>query len=162
MGLTLFRLPQPNWLGDPPYMIPALVMADAWRATGFNMVIFLAGMKNIPNEYYEAATIDGANAFAKVRFIMIPALGPVFLLVIVNAVISALQIFDLPWLMTNSSFSGYGGPLQGMLFPVMDIMGRGFGGRRFGEAAAIAFILFLLILSVTIAQLALRRRWREL
>ncbi|MBV8816683.1 MAG: sugar ABC transporter permease [Verrucomicrobia bacterium] len=162
MGLTLVRLPQPNWLGDPPYMIPALVMADAWRATGFNMVIFLAGMKNIPNEYYEAATIDGANAFAKIRFIMMPALGSVFLLVIVNAVISALQVFDLPWLMTNSSFSGYGGPLQGMLFPVMDVMGRGFGGRRFGEASAIAAILFLLILTITIIQLAIRRRWREL
>lgn len=160
MGITFLRLPQPNWLGDPTFMIPALVMADAWRATGFNMVIFLAGMKNIPNEYYEAATIDGANGLAKIRFIMVPALGPVFLLVIVNAVISALQIFDLPWLMTNSSFSSYGGPLQGMLFPVMDVMGRGFGGRRFGEAAAIATILFVLILSVTIAQLALRRRWR--
>jgi multiple sugar transport system permease protein len=94
------------------------------------------------------------------RFIMIPALGPVFFLVIVNALISALQIFDLPWLMSNSSFSGYGGPLQGMLFPVMDVMGRGFGGRRFGEAAACASILFVLILSVTIAQLAFRRRWR--
>ena len=163
MAFTLVRLPQPNWLGDPVYMIPALVMADAWRATGFNMVIFLAGMKNVPNEYYEAATIDGAGALAKIRFIMIPALGPVFLLVIVNAVISALQIFDLPWLMTNSSFSSYGGPLQGMLFPVMDVMGRGFGGRRFGEAAAIASILFVLILSVTIAQLAFRRRrWRAL
>jgi multiple sugar transport system permease protein len=161
MGLTLLRLPAPNWLGDPAYMIPALVMADAWRATGFNMVIFLAGMKNIPREYYEAATIDGANAFEKIRFIMIPALEPVFLLVIVNAVISALQIFDLPWLMTNSSFSSYGGPLQGMLFPVMDVMGRGFGGRRFGEAAALASILFVLILSVTIAQLTVGRRWRE-
>lgn len=160
MGLSLLRLPSPNWLGDPAYMIPALVMADAWRATGFNMVIFLAGMKNIPKEYYEAATIDGANAFARMRFIMIPALGPVFFLVIVNALISALQIFDLPWLMSNSSFSGYGGPLQGMLFPVMDVMGRGFGGRRFGEAAACASILFVLILSVTIAQLAFRRRWR--
>ena len=162
MGITLLRLPQPNWLGDPTFMIPALVMADAWRATGFNMVIFLAGMKNIPNEYYEAATIDGANGLAKIRFIMIPGLRPVFLLVVVNAVISALQIFDLPWLMTNSSFSSYGGPLQGMLFPVMDVMGRGFGGRRFGEAAAIATILFVLILSVTVAQLALRRRWRAL
>jgi multiple sugar transport system permease protein len=163
MAFTLVRLPQPNWLGDPAFMIPALVMADAWRATGFNMVIFLAGMKNVPKEYYEAATIDGAGALAKIRFIMIPALGPVFLLVIVNAIISALQIFDLPWLMTNSSFSSYGGPLQGMLFPVMDVMGRGFGGRRFGEAAAIASILFVLILSVTIAQLALRhRRWKAL
>jgi multiple sugar transport system permease protein len=142
------------------YMIPALVMADAWRATGFNMVIFLAGMKNIPKEYYEAATIDGANAFAKMRFIMIPALGPVFFLVIVNALISALQIFDLPWLMSNSSFSGYGGPLQGMLFPVMDVIGRGFGGRRFGEAAACASISFVLILGVTTVQLAFRRRWR--
>jgi multiple sugar transport system permease protein len=161
MGLRLLRLPTPNWLGDPAFMIPALVMADAWRATGFNMVILLAGMKNIPYEYYEAATIDGANAFAKMWFIMIPSLEPVLLLVIVNAIISALQIFDLPWLMTNSSFGGYGGPLQGMLFPVMDVMGRGFGARRFGEAAACACILFILILSVTVAQLALRRRWRN-
>jgi multiple sugar transport system permease protein len=91
---------------------------------------------------------------------MIPSLEPVFLLIIVNALISALQIFDLPWLMSNSSFSAYGGPLQGMLFPVMDIMGRGFGGRRFGEAAAYASILFALILGITTVQLALRHHRR--
>jgi multiple sugar transport system permease protein len=158
--LTRLGLPAPNWLDDPAYMIPALVIADAWRSTGFNMIILLAAIKNIPAEYYEAATIDGANALQRVWFIMVPCLRPVLLLVVVNAFISALQVFDLPWLMSNSSFSGYGGPLQGMLFPVMDIVGRAFGGRRFGEAAAIASLLFVLILGATIVQLTFQRYWK--
>lgn len=147
-----------NWLQDPRYMIPGLVMADVWRATGFNMVLLLAGMKNIPEEYYDAARVDGANSWRIVRHITIPLLEPVLFLVIVNGFINALQVFDIPWLMSGSSYTSYGGPLRGMLFPVMDIVGRAFGRLKFGEASAYSFLLFAVILLISIAQLVIRQR----
>ena len=150
-----------SWLADPAYMIPALIMVSMWRSTGFNMIILLAGLKAIPPVYYEAAKVDGASTLQQIRYITIPELEPVLFLVFVNGFISALQVFDLPWLMSDSSFNGYGGPLQGMMFPVMEVMGRGFGALRFGEAAAYAFILFTFILAVTLVQFVVRRRWTD-
>jgi multiple sugar transport system permease protein len=148
-----------DWLNDPTYMIPSAIMVDLWRATGFNMIILLAGLKAIPPVYYEAARVDGANTRQQIRHIAIPELEPILFLVIVNGFISAFQVFDVPWLMSNSAFTAYGGPLQGMMFPVMDMMGRAFGSLRFGEAAAYAFILLILILIVTVIQFVARRRW---
>jgi multiple sugar transport system permease protein len=150
-----------NWLTDPKYMILTAVIVDVWRSTGFNMIILLAGLKGIPEEYYEAAEIDGANFWQKTIFITIPQLEPVLFLVIVNGFISALQIFDIPWLLTQSTYQSYGGPLQGMMFPVMDIMGRGFGSLKFGESSAYAWILLILILGVTLVQFRLRARYSE-
>jgi multiple sugar transport system permease protein len=148
-----------NWLTDPAYMIPAAVIVDVWRSTGFNMIILLAGLNGIPVEYYEAAKVDGANTWQQIFYITIPQLEPVLFLVIVNGFISALQIFDIPWLLTQSTYTSYGGPLQGMLFPVMDIMGRAFGALRFGEASAYAWILLVFVLSITLIQFYLRRRY---
>jgi multiple sugar transport system permease protein len=125
------------------------------------MIILLAGLKAIPQTYYEAARVDGANTLQQIRYVTIPELEPVLFLVFVNGFISALQVFDLPWLMTESGFASYGGPLQGMMFPVMDVMGRAFGALRFGEAAGYAFILFLFILAVTLLQFVARRRWAD-
>jgi len=150
-----------NWLTDPKYMIWTVVIIDVWRSTGFNMIILLAGLKGIPEEYYEAAELDGANFWNKTISITIPQLEPVLFLVIVNGFISALQIFDIPWLITQSTYQSYGGPLQGMMFPVMDIMGRAFGSLKFGEASAYAWILLILILGITIAQFNFRRRYGE-
>jgi len=124
--LVFFGLPSVAWLTDPAYMIPAAVIVDVWRSTGFNMIILLAGLNGIPTEYYEAAKVDGANTAQQIIYITIPQLEPVLFLVIVNGFISALQIFDAPWLLTQSTYTAYGGPQQGMLFPVMDIMGRAF------------------------------------
>jgi multiple sugar transport system permease protein len=159
MALGLVGIQDIKWLTNPTYMIPACIILDVWRSTGFNMIILLAGLKGIPREYYEAAEIDGANAVQKVRFITIPQLEPVLFLVIVNGFISALQVFDVPWLLSDSSFDSYGGPLQGMMFPVMDIVGRAFGRLKFGEASAYAWLLLILILIVTLIQFALRKRY---
>jgi multiple sugar transport system permease protein len=150
-----------NWLTDPKYMIYSAVIVDVWRSTGFNMIILLAGLKGIPEEYYEAAEIDGANFWQKTIFITIPQLEPVLFLVIVNGFISALQIFDVPWLLTQSAYTAYGGPLQGMMFPVMDIMGRAFGSLKFGESSAYAWILLVLVLAITIFQFKFRQRYME-
>ena len=151
--------PSINWLTDPRYMIPAAVIVDVWRATGFNMIILLAGLNGIPGEYYEAAKVDGANTWQQIFYITIPQLEPVLFLVIVNGFISALQVFDHPWLLTNSEYRSYGGPLQGMMFPVMDIMGRAFGSLKFGEASAYAWILLVIVMFITLIQFFWRKRY---
>lgn len=161
VALAVFGVPTIRWITSPKYMIAACVILDVWRSTGFNMIIFLAGLKGISREFYEAAQIDGANAFQRVRYITIPQLEPVLFLVIVNGFISALQVFDVPWLLSDSSFSGYGGALQGMMFPVMDIVGRAFGRLKFGEASAYAWILFVVVLIVTVIQFTVRKRWAD-
>jgi multiple sugar transport system permease protein len=148
-----------DWLTNPTYMIPAAVIIDVWRSTGFNMIILLAGLNGIPVEYYESAKVDGANTWEQIFYITIPQLEPVLFLVIVNGFISALQIFDIPWLITQSSYQAYGGPLQGLLFPVMDIMGRAFGGLKFGEASAYAWILLVFILVITLFQFYFRKQY---
>src|SRR6266545_2052768 len=153
--IMFFGGPSINWLTNPTFMIPAAVMVDVWRSTGFNMIILLAGLNGIPVEYYEAAKVDGANTWQQILNITIPELEPVLFLVIVNGFISALQIFDVPWLLTQSAYQAYGGPMQGMLFPVMDIMGRAFGALKFGEASAYAWILLVVVLVVTLIQFAL-------
>jgi multiple sugar transport system permease protein len=157
--IMFFGGPSINWLTDPKFMIPAAVIVDVWRSTGFNMIILLAGLNAIPAEYYEAARVDGANTWQQIIYITIPELEPVLFLVIVNGFISALQIFDIPWLLTQSSYTAYGGPMQGMLFPVMDVMGRAFGSLKFGEASAYAWILLVFVLLVTLIQFYLRRRY---
>ncbi len=157
--IMAFGGPSINWLTDPRYMILAAVIVDVWRSTGFNMIILLAGLKGIPEDYYEAARVDGANTWQQIFYITIPQLEPVLFLVIVNGFISALQIFDVPWLLTQSAYTSYGGPLQGMMFPVMDIMGRAFGSLKFGEASAYAWILLVLVLSITLIQFWVRNRY---
>jgi multiple sugar transport system permease protein len=157
--LVFFGAPSVNWLTDPTYMIPAAVIIDVWRSTGFNMIILLAGLNGIPIEYYEAAKVDGANTWDQIIHITIPQLEPVLFLVIVNGFISALQIFDIPWLITQSSYQAYGGPQQGLLFPVMDIMGRAFGSLKFGESSAYAWILLVFILIITLLQFYFRKQY---
>jgi multiple sugar transport system permease protein len=95
-----------NWLMDPKVMILSLVIVDVWRSAGFNMVILLAGLKNIPDEYYDAAKVDGANKIEEVIYITIPQLWPVLFFTITYGYISALQVFDAPWLLTASSNPG--------------------------------------------------------
>jgi multiple sugar transport system permease protein len=150
--------PSIKWLTNPKFMIPAVIIVDVWRSSGFNMIILLAGLKGIPTTYYEAAQVDGANTFQQIWFVTLPQLEPVLFMIIVNGFISALQVFDVPWLVSDSAFSGYGGPLQGMMFPVMDIMGRAFGDLKFGQASAYAWLLLMLVLVITLIQFA----WRKL
>jgi len=159
--IMFFGGPSVNWLTNPTYMIPAAVIVDVWRSTGFNMIILLAGLNGIPVEYYEAARVDGANTWQQILHITIPELEPVLFLVIVNGFISALQIFDVPWLLTQSAYQAYGGPMQGMLFPVMDIMGRAFGSLKFGEASAYAWILLMFVLMITLVQFYFRKQYSK-
>jgi multiple sugar transport system permease protein len=150
-----------NWLGNPKVMIFSLVIVDVWKSAGFNMVILLAGLKNIPEEYYDAAKVDGANKFQEGIYITIPQLEPVLFFTIAFGFISALQVFDAPWLLTVSDYNDYGGRLQGLLFPVMDLMGRAFGSLKFGEASAYGFILTTFIVVITAILFVLQRKYER-
>jgi multiple sugar transport system permease protein len=147
-----------NWLKNPSVMIFALIAVDVWRSAGWNMVILLAGLKNIPNDYYDAARVDGANKWQEMIYITIPLLEPVLFFVIAQGFIFALQVFDAPWLLTLSTTQGYGGRLKALLFPVMDMFGRAFGVYKFGEASAYGFLLTILIIIITTILFMLRRK----
>jgi multiple sugar transport system permease protein len=156
-----FGLPSVQFLNDTGTMLYSLIAVDIWVSAGFNMVILLAGLKNIPNYYYEAARLDGASKLQETFYVTIPMLYPVLFFVTTYGVISALQVFDTPWLLTGSSFSDYGGRQNALLFPVMDMMGRGFGELKFGQAAAYGFILTTVIVAVTSVMFLFRRQRYE-
>lgn len=160
MILGWFGLPSVSFLNDTGTMLYALIAVDVWVSAGFNMVILLAGLKNIPQELYEAARLDGATRFQQLVHVTVPMMSPVLFFVLTYGLISALQVFDVPWLLTGSSFTSYGGRRGALLFPVMDMMGRGFGGVKFGEAAAYGFLLTIVIMTVTAAMFSIRA-WRE-
>ena len=147
-----------NWLKNPAVMIYALIVVDVWRSAGWNMVILLAGLKNIPNDYYDAAKVDGASKWQEMVHITIPLLEPVLFFVIAQGFIFALQVFDAPWLLTLSTTQGYGGRLKALLFPVMDMFGRAFGVYKFGEASAYGFLLTVLIILITTILFMVRRK----
>jgi multiple sugar transport system permease protein len=102
------------WLNDPQYEIIAVAIVDMWRAIGFHFLLLFAALKGIPEEYYDAAKVDGANDFQQILYITIPQLEPVLFLVVVNAFIGGLQSFDLPWLLSVSQGNSYGGVGYGM------------------------------------------------
>lgn len=158
--LGWFGFPSVNFLNDTGTMLYALIAVDIWVSAGFNMVIILAGLKNIPTELYEAARLDGASKRQQLFHITIPMLWPVLFFVLTYGLISAMQVFDKPWLLTGSSFTSYGGRRNALLFPVMDMMGRAFGGVKFGEAAAYGFLLTIAIVVVTGVMFGLRA-WSE-
>ncbi|EIM26376.1 carbohydrate ABC transporter permease [Microvirga lotononidis] len=159
--LGWFGFESVQFLNNVNTMLYCLIAVDVWVSAGFNMVIILAGLKNVPKHYYEAARLDGANKLQQIFYVTIPSIRPVLFFVVTYSLISALQVFDVPWLLTGSSFAEYGGRANTLLFPVMDIMGRGFGAVKFGQAAAYGFMLTALIIAVTAVMFALRKKVGE-
>jgi multiple sugar transport system permease protein len=154
--------PALDWRQDPVFMMAGLIIVDIWHSAGFNMLLLLAGLKSIPAELYEAAKLDGAGVGREIWSVTLPQLRPVFFMVTANAFISAFQVFDLPWLLTESQASkGTGGPHQGLLFPVMEAVIRSTGGMRFGDAAVIGVLLLGLIALTTAVSFLIRRRWED-
>jgi multiple sugar transport system permease protein len=140
-----------DWLGDPRWAMPALVFMAVWKNFGYNMIIFVAGLQTIPEELYEAAHLDGASAWRRFWHITLPMLRPTFVFVSVNTMIGYFQLFAEPYVMTQ------GGPLKSTLSVVLFMYEEGFRWWRMGFAAAIAFVLFLIILVATLVQLRLQR-----
>jgi multiple sugar transport system permease protein len=151
--LSLVGVSGPNWLGSTVWAMPAIIIMGNWKGIGGAMLIFLAGLQGIPEEYYEAAKIDGANSFNRTRYITIPLVSPVTFFVLVTSLIGAMQGFDQFYVMTN------GGPAFVTTTIVMYIYLNGFSFFRMGYAATLATLLFLAIFVMTIVQWRVARSW---
>jgi multiple sugar transport system permease protein len=141
------------WLADPRWAMPAIVLLAVWKNFGYTMIIFVAGLQAIPEQLYEAARLDGASAWQRFRHITLPSLAPTTTFVAVITVIGYFQLFAEPYVMTSG-----GGPVNATLSVVLYMFKEGFRWWNIGYAAAVAFVLFWIVLGVTLLQTALRRR----
>jgi multiple sugar transport system permease protein len=140
----------PNWLGDPNWSMPGLILMAAWRNFGTAMIIFLAGLQGVPWVLHEAASIDGASAWQRFRHITLPMLRPTLLFVSVATSIGYLQFFEEPFVMTN------GGPLNSTISMSMYTY-KQFGFGNYGYAAAMSYLIFVVIAIVAAIQFRLLR-----
>lgn len=141
-----------NWLYDPYWAMPALIIVSVWKLIGYNMIIFLSSLSGISNSMFEAAKIDGANPVETFFFVTIPLLSPSIFFVVIITAVSSFQIFDLIYLMTQ------GGPLDSTNVLVYAIYKNAFEYFNAGKASAIAYVLFVIILVLTLIQWNLRKR----
>ena len=154
-ALTRMGLPAIDWLGDPHWAIPAIILLTVWKNFGYNMLIFIAGLQSIPEELYEAAELDGAGGWSRFVEITLPSLAPTFLFVGVMTMLGQFQVFAEPYVMTQ------GGPLKATTTVVMLMYEQGFRWWRMGLAAALAFVLFVIMLIGTTIQMWLQRERRS-
>jgi len=154
--LKALGLDQPRWLASMPWAWYAIVITTVWWTAGFNMVILLAALQNIPAALYEAAAIDGASAWQRFRHVTIPGLRPVLLFIVIITIIASFNLFAQPFLMTD------GGPAQpgggGSTEPIMmRIYVEGFARYRMGSAAAMSFVVAAIMIAVSYANFRLFR-----
>jgi multiple sugar transport system permease protein len=152
-ALGLVGIDPIDWLGDPGWAMPAIILFAVWKNYGYNMVIFLAALQNIRPDLYEAARVDGAGAVQQFRFVTLPALAPTLMLVGILTMAGYFQLFAEPYVMTQ------GGPLQSTTSVLYFMYEEGFKWWNLGSASAVAFILFLLMFAVTLLQFYAARRW---
>ncbi len=153
-ALSWFGIPQIDWLGDPAWAMPAIILMAVWKNFGYNMIIFIAGLQSIPQELYEAASIDGASAWQQFKSITIPMLAPTTLFISVITMIGYFQLFAEPYVMTQ------GGPLNSTLSIVLYMYQQGFRWWNMGYSAALAFVLFAIILIVSLIQSRIQKLTR--
>ena len=151
-ALGQFGIGPVDWLGDPHWSMPAIILFAVWKNFGYNMVILLAALQAIPGELREAARIDGANAWQQLRHVTLPLLRPALLLVAIITVSGYFQLFAEPYVMTR------GDPLQSTVSVLYFMYQEGFEWWSLGRASAIAFLLFLLILAATALLLRIGNR----
>lgn len=153
-GLSLVGLPSVAWLTDPEIALWALVIMGVWKVLGYNLVLFLVGIRNIPSEYMEAASLDGASDWQRFWRITLPMLRPILLYVLVTSTINAYNVFTQVYVMTLGSQSA---PGQAVRMLVFDIYTNGFQFFRMGYASAEAVILTLIVLGLTVIQFSMVR-----
>jgi multiple sugar transport system permease protein len=146
-------LPQPGWWTDPQWALPSVILASAWKDLGFVMVILLAGLQAIPQDLYEAATVDGASAWHRFRYITLPLLSPSTFFVVVISLINGFQVFDQVFVMTGGGPDGASQVVVGQIYDLTFRYGRA------GEASALSWILFALILLITAIQIRGQKKW---
>lgn len=143
----------PKWLTDTRIVMPSIALLSIWMGLGTNMVLFLAGLQGISSSYYEAAQIDGATKWQQMRHITVPLLSPTTFFVTIMSIIGSFQVFDQSFVMTS------GGPAKASYTIVFHIYETAFVDFTFGKSTASAVILFIMILSVTLFQMKMSKRW---
>jgi multiple sugar transport system permease protein len=161
-ALETFNINGPGWFVDPAWTKPGIVVMGMWWIGG-NVLIYLAGLKGIPKELYEAADIDGADSWQKTRYITLPLLSPTIFFEVVTGIIGIFQIFTTAFILIGKE-PALGERSQSMMFYVLYLYDRAFGkvgqgGFQMGYASAMAWILFIIILLITLVQLWLGKRW---
>lgn len=151
--LSIMGITGPGWWTSTSWAMPSVILASAWKDLGYVMLILLAGLQAIPPEYKEAAAIDGATNWQILRKITLPLLTPSTFFVLVISLINNFQVFDQFWIMTK------GGPEGSTTVILHNIVLNSFNYGRMGYASAMSMVLFLVILSITLVQLRLQKRW---
>ena len=152
-GLAWFGIPPVDWLNNPRTAIPAILLFVTWKVFGYNMVVFTAALSAVPADLMEAARLDGAGWWTRFRHVTLPAIGPTLLLATVMSVAGFLQLFAEPYVMT------IGGPAQSTVTVLYFMFEEGLQWWNLGQASAVAFVLFMLILILTHVQTRIGRRY---
>jgi multiple sugar transport system permease protein len=145
-GLDTLGIDPVDWLGDPNWAMPAIILFAVWKNFGYNMVILLAGLQTIPADLYEAARIDGANGWQRFLHVTLPGLGPMLLLVSILTMAGYFQLFAEPYVMTQ------GGPVESTVSVLYFMYEQGFKWWNLGFASAVAFVLFVIMFAITAVQ----------
>lgn len=151
--LGFIGIPKISWLLDPKWAMPGLILMSIWKGTGFNMIIFLAGLQGIPKTYYEAADIDGANWWHKFKNITLPLLSPTTFFIMITTMIHSFQIFQQAYIVTE------GGPQDATTTVVYYVYKNAFEWFHMGYACTQAALLFVILIVATFIQMRLQRRW---
>ncbi len=152
-GLSSLNISPIDWLGNPHWAMPAIMLLSVWKNFGYNMIILLAGLQAIPADQYEAAHLEGAGAFTVFRHITLPSLVPMLLMVSILTMAAHFQLFAEPYVMTQ------GGPAQRTVTVLYLMYEEGFKWWSLGSGSAVAFVLFLFMFGFTVIQIQAARRW---
>ncbi len=153
--LSIFHIPKIAWISSSNTALVSLAIVSIWASIGYNMIILLSGLKGIPNVYYEAAKVDGANGFQNFRKITIPLLSPTLFFLLITSLINAMEVFDLIWIMIGRTSPAINS-VRSMVYTYYE---NAFVKYDRGYSAAIAVVLFLIIMIITAIQLKLQKKW---
>jgi len=148
----------PDWLNDPRWAMLAFIIVSVWQGTGFQMVILLAALQDVPVELHEAAEIDGANRWQQFRNVTVPGIRNALIFVVTITTILAMRLFDQPWIMPRSP----GGPLDSTRTLMVEMVDVGYTRQSIGRASAVAVVFFLIVLAITLLQRRFLREEREI
>jgi multiple sugar transport system permease protein len=146
-------LPAPNWLQDARFVIPAFAIVGIWQGLGYQLIMFMAGLQSIDRSFLEAAVLDGCSEWQKLRHVTIPLLSPTILFLSITSIIGSFQVFDYIYVFFDDRAPDSARTI------VYEVVRIAFGEFNFGEASALAFLLFLALLVVTGCQLAAQKKW---
>ncbi|KGM46094.1 sugar ABC transporter permease [Neobacillus niacini] len=143
----------PLWIADPNFALISIMIIQVWISIGFNMIIYLAGLQSIPRDLYEAADIDGANAWVKFRHITLPMISPTSFFLFITGIISTFKVFDLIAVLTK------GGPMNSTSMIVWNLYDTAFVNLKIGYASAMAVVLFIVVFGITVFQWIGQKKW---